>query len=69
MTQPQLSAGKRRWQGAAQKVIAMHQITSTFRPGALQVGFAGAQVAGSTSCIGGLAAMGHCCRQSRLLLV
>jgi hypothetical protein len=48
MTQPQLSKGKRRWQGAAQKVIAMHQITSTFRPGALQVGCAGAQVAGST---------------------
>lgn len=34
----QLSQGKRRWQNAAQKVIAMHQITSTFRPGALQVG-------------------------------
>jgi len=36
----QMSAGKRRWQGAAQKVIAMKHITSSFRPGALQVGCA-----------------------------
>lgn len=34
----QMSAGKRRWQSAAQKVIAMKHITSSFRPGALQVG-------------------------------
>lgn len=32
----QLSKGKRRWQNAAQKVIGINHITSTYRPGALQ---------------------------------
>jgi hypothetical protein len=32
-----MSKGKRMWQGAAQKVIAMQHITSSYRPGALQV--------------------------------
>jgi hypothetical protein len=35
--QKPMSRGKRMWQGAAQKVIAMQHITSSYRPGALQV--------------------------------
>jgi hypothetical protein len=34
----ELSNSRRRWQHAAQKVIAMSHITSSYRPGALQVG-------------------------------
>jgi hypothetical protein len=33
-----MSRGKRLWQNAAQKIVAMHHITSSYRPGALQVG-------------------------------
>jgi murein L,D-transpeptidase YcbB/YkuD len=31
-----MSRGKRRWQNAAQKIVAMQHITSSYRPGALQ---------------------------------
>lgn len=46
----QLSKGKRRWQSAAQKVIGINHITSTYRPGALQVGWDGQQCMHSECC-------------------